>query len=572
MKTRIQFLDNLRTLMIFLVVLLHAGMTYMDGFDAFWIVSDPGKINALGLINMYIDIFVMFTIFFISGYLVPLSLHNKTTKGFLISKVKRILLPWLLAVFTLIPAYKFIFLYSRGLPQEEWYSYFHLFSRGGDNAWFFANNPAQSWLWFLPVLFLFQMVYLALSKLNFFNIRLSFKTGIILTMVAGIVYNMVISSLGLTGWFSSWLIHFQRERLLVYFLIFLLGSLAFKHRIFNTEVKNKKLYITANVLLTIALGLFTAIALNLFFNIIDPDRNYYFISPFVDKTAYYTSSMVSMLSFLYVLLYAFRFSLNKTNWILENLNRGSYQVYIIHMIVLGLVALLLISSGMPAFVKYILLVVITYALSNFLVWIYNRLTRDHLILKAAVALVFLLAILISANSQSNEQNNQKIESTAMVQKNATPELSLHAAIIANDMETVRQHIAIGSNLDIPEPAGGSSPLITASLFSRKDIVELLVEAGADINFQNNDGSTALHTAAFFCYEEITKLLLERGADRLVKNNSGSTALESASVPYEQVQPIYEYFKKTLSPLGLQLDFEHIKETRPEIANLLSIVP
>ncbi len=111
MKTRINFLDNLRTFLILLVVILHSGLVYESVLQNSWIVSDPVKNESIGLIRMYLDLFVMFSIFFISGYFVPISVKRKSSREFIKAKFKRIYLPWIIAVFTLIPAYKFIFLY-----------------------------------------------------------------------------------------------------------------------------------------------------------------------------------------------------------------------------------------------------------------------------------------------------------------------------------------------------------------------------------------------------------------------------------------------------------------------------
>jgi peptidoglycan/LPS O-acetylase OafA/YrhL len=568
MKTHIQFLDNLRTFMIFLVVLLHSGMTYMGGFESFWLVSDPDQINALGLINMYIDVFVMFTIFFVSGYLIPLSLKSKSTMEFIISKFKRIMLPWILAMVTLIPAYKAIFLYSKGLPQEDWYTYFHIFSRTGEDLTFYANSPSQSWLWFLPVLFTFQIMYLAMAKFKLLKLKISMKTGIILTFVLGLTYNMVISMLGLTGWYHSWVFDFQRERLLVYFLVFLLGSLANKHRVFESQNKNKRMFITANVVLSISLGIFTAVALNLFFNIIDPSRNYYFIAHRVDLAIYYATSLLSMLSFLYVILHTFRFSFNQSNLILQHLNRSSYQVYIIHMIVMGVFALALINTGFPAIIKYLMLVILTYAVSNLLVVVYNGIVQNRMTLKLAGTAIFLITLIVLTQTGQTEAPVVDEGIQAIGQNIRPPQEGLHAAIISGHTEVVQQHIKAGSDLNIKEPAGGSSPLITAALFGQTEIVSMLIDAGADVNYQNNDGSTALHTAAFFCQTDIVEILLANGADANILNNSGSTALESVSAPFEVVKGIYDYFVNTLGPLGLVLDYEKLKSTRPYIAKML----
>ena len=127
-----------------------------------------------------------------------------------------------------------------------------------------------------------------------FNISL--KTGAILLFTIGLAYSMIISEAGLKGWFHSSLLHFQRERLLIYFMAFLLGALCYKLGVFDSNEKNMKYYIISNVVLTIALGVFTVVALNLFFNMIDPNRDYYFVSDFVDRLAYYTMALLSMLS------------------------------------------------------------------------------------------------------------------------------------------------------------------------------------------------------------------------------------------------------------------------------------
>ena len=87
-KTRIYFLDNLRTFMIFLVVLVHAGWIYeSSGLGAFfWIVDDPSTNRLSGKLNIIIDIFIMAVMFYISGYFTPRSLKSKS--GWLFIKAK----------------------------------------------------------------------------------------------------------------------------------------------------------------------------------------------------------------------------------------------------------------------------------------------------------------------------------------------------------------------------------------------------------------------------------------------------------------------------------------------------
>src|SRR5690606_36338394 len=78
-----------------------------------------------------------------------------------------------------------------------------------------------------------------------------------------------------------------------------------------------------------------------------------------------------------------------------------------------------------------------------------------------------------------------------------PDTDIHTAVLTGDQAALRQHIAAGTDLNTKDPFGGSSPLISAAVFGKTEEAKILIDAGADINFQNNDGSTALHTAAFF---------------------------------------------------------------------------
>ena len=77
--TRIYFLDNLRTFMIFLVVVIHTGIVYdgSGGGEYFWIVFDPSTNTLSGILNRIIDLMVMPTLFFVSGFFAPLSLKNE---------------------------------------------------------------------------------------------------------------------------------------------------------------------------------------------------------------------------------------------------------------------------------------------------------------------------------------------------------------------------------------------------------------------------------------------------------------------------------------------------------------
>jgi len=90
-RNRIFFLDNPRTFMVFLVVLYHAGGVYESSgiWASFWLVDDPSTNHLAGILNLIIDIIVMPTIFFISGFFTPLSLKCRNKWAFLKSRFKK---------------------------------------------------------------------------------------------------------------------------------------------------------------------------------------------------------------------------------------------------------------------------------------------------------------------------------------------------------------------------------------------------------------------------------------------------------------------------------------------------
>ncbi|AXY78583.1 ankyrin repeat domain-containing protein [Paraflavitalea soli] len=147
-------------------------------------------------------------------------------------------------------------------------------------------------------------------------------------------------------------------------------------------------------------------------------------------------------------------------------------------------------------------------------------------------------------------------------------MDIHTAVVNGNMEVVKQHLAAGTDINVKDPFGGSSPLISACLFGKTDIATLLINAGADLNFRNNDGSTALHTAAFFCRPELVSLLLKKGADKAIKNKYGQTAYETVIGSFADAKKVYDMLGKMLGPMGLKLDYAYLEKTRPEIAVLL----
>jgi fucose 4-O-acetylase-like acetyltransferase len=354
---RLHYLDNLRTFLIFLVVLVHAGVVYESSgiMGPYWIVDDPSTSDLPGLVNLMLDLFVMPTIFFISGCFTPVSLEALGSRRFLKAKLRRLMIPWLFAVMTLIPLYNAVFLYSRGLSQGGWTRYFH-----------FTNDTiSMSWLWFLPVLFLFNVVYLLMKRLRLPIGKLPLGWAVAAVFALSVGYSEILGRLDWVGWTKTPLLDFQNERLVPHFLVFLLGALCRGKGVLTAATKSKKLYIAVGATAWIPMNVYLIVLLNFFLR---PGE--YIVSAAVDGFVLWTSLHASMLGLLYCAVSTFKRYLNRRGRLGAFLNPLSYGVYIIHIVAMAPFALVLLGIDLPALVKYPILALATYGTSNVIAYAY----------------------------------------------------------------------------------------------------------------------------------------------------------------------------------------------------------
>ncbi len=105
---------------------------------------------------------------------------------------------------------------------------------------------------------------------------------------------------------------------------------------------------------------------------------------------------------------------------------------------------------------------------------------------------------------------------------------LHRAIKKGNV-TKAQTIINQKPEQISKVQGFDNPLMLAARYDRIEIVQLLIEAGVDINKGNEWGYTPLHTACNYSSPEIQRLLVEKGAIINVKDWRGLTPLMIAAI-------------------------------------------
>lgn len=103
-------------------------------------------------------------------------------------------------------------------------------------------------------------------------------------------------------------------------------------------------------------------------------------------------------------------------------------------------------------------------------------------------------------------------------------IAMFRSIKAGSLPRVKFYLMSGVSVKNP-PGDGYTALKIAIRENRLDIVKVLVEAGADINYRNKLGNCILFDAV--CEPEILKYFIDKGADISVRNCAGTCAFTIA---------------------------------------------
>lgn len=232
-NVRHRALDNLRVLIIFLVVLLHASLSYMTYAPEWWYVLDPGRSLFFTGLVLLIDVPIMLIMFFLAGYFTYSSLAKRGARVFLRDKLVRIGIPWVFGSLVLAPPTAYMIYFSRKIPISLWTFW-------GTDFW--GKAFQQSVYWYLGVLLLF----FALTALVFATNRKFAGWDQTVTrpswrLFVGFILGMTATSLllnlthPLDQWSHIYVLVFQPARVPLYIGYFVLGIFAHQRGWFTDQ-------------------------------------------------------------------------------------------------------------------------------------------------------------------------------------------------------------------------------------------------------------------------------------------------------------------------------------------------
>ncbi len=149
---------------------------------------------------------------------------------------------------------------------------------------------------------------------------------------------------------------------------------------------------------------------------------------------------------------------------------------------------------------------------------------------------------------------------AVVLVGCGPSVDIHEATKEGNIVFVRRGLSKGADINAKDD-DGFTPLHWTAIKGHKEIVELLIDNGANVNPKGDEfGMTPLHKAASKGHREITELLIANGADvnaKVVSSPTARTALLEGSTPLETAKnkETFDLLRKHGGKTGAELKAE-----------------
>jgi glucans biosynthesis protein C len=398
---RFPFLDNLRYLMILLVLVYHSVGAYAT-VAPHWLIHDSTSFVA-DIIRALFDVFMMPLLFFVAGFFAPVSLEKKGPWGFFKDKIKRLLIPWALAVLIFLP----LLIYDQPLkPVRPFWKYWLWYLNSFEVRLRFTQAPegptTQAIYWFISLLFAFFLLFVFIFELmRQWGSRATHPAERKATSGHSVLVELLVFGLlSAVGYFvlllffpdSSWFtwhafLEFQVTRLVPYAGSFAFGVYAHSRGWFADGKPVGSLGLWVAICGTLAVA-YLLIGRPVF---IDTAGTADLSVGFLLGFAFIRSFL--LLSFLIVF---FSFGIrhwNHSNSLDRQLSATSYDIYLIHYwFVVAIQAGLLKWIGGPVVVKVVIVFILTLALSFVISrWVLARHSQSFAMLLLAL-FAFCLAV------------------------------------------------------------------------------------------------------------------------------------------------------------------------------------
>jgi|WetSurMetagenome_2_1015567.scaffolds.fasta_scaffold35005_3 glucans biosynthesis protein C len=357
-QPRLYFIDNLRWLMIILVVLMHVNVTYsmLGG----WYYIEKSKLDLFqslyfGMYGSFVQAFFMGFLFFIAGYFVPGSYDRKGFRKFSRERMIRLGVPTLLFMLIIHPFTVWVIMnHYMGWNANFWKEYAQFIT---SFKFLGANGP----LWFALALLIFSLLYAVMRKIACRSVMPvnapSVSPKHILTVALAI--SALAFLLRIPFPIGTNVLNMQFCFFAQYIILFITGIVVFRKNLlqnisYSLGMKWFKITLIAGVLLWLLISVLW-------------NSGEKGIEPFAGGFTWGNAVYATWESFFCVgvclgMTVWFREKFNKQGRLLKFLSDNAFGVYVFHTPVLVFISMLMKNIVLYPFFKYALVAIITIPL------------------------------------------------------------------------------------------------------------------------------------------------------------------------------------------------------------------
>lgn len=325
------YIDWLRILSIFGVLFFHSAMPYVaeDG----WHIKNAETSNLMMESNLFLHLFRMPLLFFISGTVSFYMMQRRSTLSFIGLRFRRLFIPLLVGMFIIVPPQIYMERLANGYTGSFWSWYPEVFN--------FVPYPkgSFSWhhLWFIAYLFVYDLIFAPL-----FAWLVSPKAEKFKVKLAGLAKGKRVYLLLLPGtiWYALMSRSFPETNNLikdwcyiVYWVFFLMAGFIciMQPKLMDSLERNRRFALT--------IGFLAILFLNyLRWNKIEPDHAQWPFSMPLFTYLYDTLKPIIAWSWVLALVGYGKHYLNRKHSSLVYLNQAVYPFYILHQTVIVILA------------------------------------------------------------------------------------------------------------------------------------------------------------------------------------------------------------------------------------------
>ena len=350
-RRRLYYLDNLRILLIILVIQQHLAVTYggPGTWDITFETDDVLTLVIFSLHNAVNQSFFMGFFFLLSGYFTPGSYDRKRAGRFMLDRLSRLAIPLVIYDTLISPNISYLINEAIWGGDKGWFSYMKLYYREG---LVIGSGP----LWYVEKLLLFQFIYI-LSR-EMFRYVPRFKTKYSLPGWR-IIFSFAFIIGGATFMMRIWLPYPENIDLFtiecpffppIHFCLFVVGIMAYRGDWFSQIPRIMGKYAWSFVLILV-IGVFPP----LFYwgGARQGDFSIYMGGWHWQALVYAMWEPFVCVSIIIGLLVLFREKCDRGGRFSQALAGSTYTVYIIHGFVLVVIALVMKNILWHPLVKFV---------------------------------------------------------------------------------------------------------------------------------------------------------------------------------------------------------------------------